>query len=311
MNRYNSSGIEPLFSGEKCYREIREAIPPALTTRDQALPAALLDEITEASKASRAESTRRSYQLAWRQFTSWCHAHARSPLPASPLTVQAWIIDLAKTIKVSTIQGRIAAIAHAHRLAGHSFDQRVMVGATLDGLKRQKGTAAKQARAIVLNDVREAVERLPNTIAGLRDRALILVGFMGALRRSEIVGLDCGSLGEGATGTVEIATDGVLVHLAKSKTDQEGVGQKIAIPRRRDDLCPARALEAWLNAAGIGDGPVFRFVTQAGVISASRLTAQSVRLIVKKRIGDCDTAHGLRSGFITEGHVEAPATAKS
>jgi integrase len=176
-----------------------------------------------------------------------------------------------------------------------------MVGATLDGLKRTKGTAPKQARAIVLADVRAAVERLPNTIAGLRDKALLLVGFMGALRRSEIVGLDIGEIGEGATGYVEITTDGLLIHVARSKTDQEGAGQKIAIPRQRDDLCPARGLEAWLNAAGISAGPVFRFVTQAGDISSSRLTAQSVRLNIKKRIGDGDTAHGLRSGFITEG----------
>jgi hypothetical protein len=93
----------------------------------------------------------------------------------------------------------------------------------------------------------------------------------------------------------------LLIHLAKSKTDEEGTGQKIAMPRRRDDLCPARAFEAWLSAAGVDAGPVFRFVTQAGVISSSRLTAQSVRLIIKKRIGVGDTAHGLRSGFITEG----------
>src|SRR5262249_45701724 len=205
-----------------------------------------------------------NYQLAWRQFTEWCAEHGRSPLPASPLTIQAWIVDLSNepnALKVSTIQGRIAAIAHAHRIADHAFDQRVMVGATLDGLKRTKGTAPKQARAIVLADVRAAVERLPNTVAGLRDKALLLVGFMGALRRSEIVGLDIGEIGEGATGYVEIAADGLLIYLAKSKTDQEGAGQKIAIPRRRDDLCPARALEVWLNAGGIGAGPVFRFVT--------------------------------------------------
>src|SRR5262249_13542528 len=120
----NGGGIEPLFSGEKCYREKSEAIPPALTTQDQALPSSLLDEIRETSKASRSDSTRRNYQLAWRQFMEWCAQHGRSPLPASPLTVQAWIVDLANTIKVSTIQGRVVAIAHAHRIAGHAFDQR-------------------------------------------------------------------------------------------------------------------------------------------------------------------------------------------
>jgi hypothetical protein len=116
-----------------------------------------------------------------------------------------------------------------------------------------------------LEDIRVAVSSLPNTIAGLRDKALLLLGFMAARRRSEIVGLDFGSLGEGATGFVQITAEGLLIYLARSKTDQEGAGLKIAVPRRRDDLCEAR------------------------------------RLIVKKRIGDFDTAHGLRAGFITEG----------
>jgi hypothetical protein len=144
--------------------------------------------------------------------------------------VQAWIIDQSKTIKVSSIQGRIAAIAHAHRLAGQSFDQRVMVGATLDGLKRQKGTAPKQARAIVLEDIRVAVSSLPNTIAGLRDKALLLLGFMAARRRSEIVGLDFGSLGEGATGFVQITAERPA-HLSSSKQD----GSR----RRRSKNCRA------------------------------------------------------------------------
>jgi hypothetical protein len=177
----------------------------------------------------------------------------------------------------------LVVVAQAHRLASHSFDNKLMVGVTLDGLKNLKGTAKRQARAIVLSDIRTAIDKLPVTVAGLRDRALLLLGFFGAFRRSEIVGLDVNAnLTEGATGHVQIVTEGLRIHLAGSKTDQEGAGQKITIPRRRDELCPAAALEAWLNVAGIAEGAIFRFVTQSGVISASRLTAQSVRLVIKK-----------------------------
>jgi integrase len=208
---------------------------------------------------------------------------------------------MSKTFKVSTITTRLAAVANAHRLAGFSFDRKVMVGLVLDGIRRQNGTAKDRARAIVLADIRAAVDRLPATLAGRRDRALLLIGFFGALRRSEIVGLDVNAtLSDGGTGNLQIVSDGLLIHLARSKTDQVGAGQQVGIPRRRDDLCPVRALEDWLGTSGIVNGAAFRSVSQVGVIG-SRLTAQSVRLIVQRHLGIDDTAHGLRAGFITEG----------
>jgi integrase len=176
-----------------------------------------------------------------------------------------------------------------------------MVGLTFDGIRRQNGTAKRQARAIVLADVHAAIGRLPPTLAGRRDRALLLIGFFAALRRSELVGLDVtAALTDGATGYIEILSEGLLVRLMRSKTDQCGAGQQVGIPRRRDDLCPVRALEEWLAASGITSGAAFRTISKAGVIG-SRLTPQSVRLIVQRHLGADDTAHGLRAGFITEG----------
>jgi integrase len=222
-------------------------------------------------------------------------------LPESPETIQAWLADMSKTFKVTTIENRLAAVANAHRVGGFAFDRKVMVGLTLDGIKRQNGTSKRQARAIVLADVRVALGRLPPTLAGRRDRALLLVGFFAALRRSEIVGLDLTStLTDDATGHLQIVSEGLLIRLAHSKTDQAGAGQQVGVPRRRDDLCPVRAIEDWLSAADISSGAIFRTVSKAGVVG-SRMTAQSVRLIVQKRLGVNDTAHGLRAGFITEG----------
>jgi integrase len=298
----NSSGsIEPLSSPESTIDNRGISILPASTTLDAPLSEAHIEDIKSLHRASRADNSKRSYATAWQQFLTWCDQHGRSPLPASPETIQAWLADMSKTFKLATIKSRLAAVANAHRIAGHGFDRKVMVGLTLDGIRRQNGAAKDRARAIVLTDLRAAVEQLPPILAGLRDRALLLIGFFGALRRSEIVGLDVTeTVTDGATGYVQVVSEGLLVKLVRSKTDQHGEGQEIGLPRRRDNLCPVRALQDWLAAAGIVNGAIFRTVSQVGVVG-SRLTPQSVRLIVQRHLGSDDTAHGLRAGFITEG----------
>src|SRR5262249_41358028 len=252
------------------------SIPAISTTQEMPLPEALLNDIAASNLASRANNSKRSYATAWRQFVAWCAQHNRNPLPASPETVQAWIVSLAKSSKITTIKNRIAAIASAHRVGGHAFDRKLMIGLVLDGVRRQNGSAKKQARAITLADVRSAANQLPESLSGLRDRALLLIGFFGAMRRSELVGLDFDTLGADATGYVKIVSAGLVVTLCKSKTDQYGEGQTIGLPRRRDELCPVRALEAWLAAAGIASGPIFRMISKGGIVGASRLTPLSV-----------------------------------
>ena len=133
-------------------------------------------------------------------------------------------------------------------------------------------------------------------LKGIRDRALLLLGFAGAFRRSELVALDVADLEETETG--------LLVTIRRGKTDQEGAGRTIAIPRG-DVACPVKALRAWLEAAAIGTGPIFRPIDRAGTVRASRLTCRSVANFVKAyaaRAGfDATTfsGHSLRSGFLT------------
>lgn len=278
-----------------------EWLPNAVPTYEAALPSDLVEDVADAARHARSESTKRGYRVAWRKFSQWCADHGRCALPAAPETVQAWIAALGREQKVSTITHKLAAIANAHRLNAYPFDHKLMTGFVLEGLRRKNGTAAKKAKAINLDAIREALGSLPSGISGTRDRALLLVGFFGALRRSEIVGID--------VAHVEIMPQGIRLTIPRSKTDQYGTGQVIGLPRRGDDLCPVRAFEEWMAISGIREGAVFRRVLKGGAI-ADRLTAQSVRLIIQKRTGRDDfTAHGLRSGFVTEAARRGVASA--
>jgi integrase len=140
------------------------------------------------------------------------------------------------------------------------------------------------------------VATAPNKLAGLRDRALLLIGFGGALRRSELVALDVADIEETETG--------LLVTIRHSKTDQEGEGATIAIARG-DVACPVKALRAWLDASGIQAGPIFRPIDKAGTVRSSRLTDRSVANIVKTYAGRAGfdasifSGHSLRAGFLT------------
>jgi hypothetical protein len=124
------------------------SLPTVATTQESPLSDALLTDVAELHKASRADNSKRSYATAWSQFSTWCLERGRCPLPASPDTVQGWLADLSRTFKVSTIENRLAAVANAHRVAGHAFDRKVMVGLTLDGIRRQNGRAKTQARCV-------------------------------------------------------------------------------------------------------------------------------------------------------------------
>jgi integrase len=142
------------------------------------------------------------------------------------------------------------------------------------------------------------VAMLPDKLIGVRDRALLLVGFAGAFRRSELVSLD--------VGDVEIRREGLLVTLRRSKTDQEAAGREVAIPYGSNpDTCPVRALEAWLEASGIADGPLWRAVDKGGRLQPGRLSDKAVALVVKKRAEaagldpDLYAGHSLRAGLAT------------
>jgi site-specific recombinase XerD len=264
------------------------------------LPAALGPDIAAAvdlAKAEKAASTRKAYGTDFRIFREWCDARGVPSLPAAPETVAAYLAAHASTSKASTLGRRIAAIRYAHRLAGHAIPTDAEgVKATMRGIRRTYGSARVRKAHAVAGKMLGMVATAPDKLAGLRDRALLLVGFGGALRRSELVALDVADIQETETG--------LLVTIRGSKTDQERAGATVAIARG-DVACPAKALQEWLDAAGIEAGPIFRPIDKGGTVRDSRLTDRSVANIVKayaKRAGfDASTfsGHSLRAGFLT------------
>ena len=276
-----------------------------IVVREHAGQLAHLQEVVERAREyarqAKAENTLRAYRSDWAQFEEWCSRQGLAPLPAAPATVALYITALAEAGRaVSTIRRRLASISAAHQAAGHqSPTQDMQVKTIWAGIRRAKGTAQRQVAPVVTEHLRAIVGALQlDTLAGLRDRALLLVGFIGAFRRSELVGLNV----EDLTPTAE----GFVVTLRRSKTDQEGEGETKAIPYGANaETCPARALRAWLDAAGITSGPVFRAVNRHGQVSARRLSDRAVALIVKRSVEAVGldasrfSGHSLRAGFAT------------
>jgi len=249
--------------------------------------------------ASRAENTTRVYRTGWKQFTAWCDEHGVVALPAGPETVALYVADLAKDAKPATIDLRLAAISAAHRAAGYdSPTKQEAVRLVRRGVRRTLGTAQRQVRPLTVPELRTMLEGLGSDLAGCRDRALLLLGFAGAMRRSELVGLDVADLTEGS--------DGLTVRLRRSKTDQEGAGRTIGIPFGSNPVtCPVRAWRAWLEVSGITEGPAFHPVDRHGHIGLTRLSGQAVALVLKRlstRAGLDPrevAGHSLRAGLAT------------
>jgi site-specific recombinase XerD len=259
-------------------------------------------EAAEAFAANaKAENTRRAYRSDWADFTAWCEARGLPSLPASPDTVALYVSDLASVgRKVSTIQRRLSSISQAHQLAGHdpSPTASSRVRTVFAGIRRTLGAAQTGKAAAVVEDVRAMVAKLPETTIGVRDRALLLVGFGGAFRRSELVAL--------VVEDVEFVRNGLAITIRRSKTDQAGVGRKLGIPfGSKPATCAARSLRAWLDAAAITTGPLFRAVDRHGHVAREALTGRAVADIVKRsaeRAGLDPTryaGHSLRAGLAT------------
>jgi site-specific recombinase XerC len=198
------------------------------------------------------------YRADWQDFCSWCESNPVGPLPASPETVPAYIAECAGRLKVGSIQRRLNAIAEAHQATGlDSPTSAGLVRNTLKGIRRTLETAARPKSPTLTDDIRAMVDATHAGLIGARDRALILLGFAGAFRRSELVGLDIADCAFGK--------DGLTVTLRRSKTDQEGAGRKIGIPYGSNpETCPVRTIRAWLEQAGIGTGPLFRSISRHG-----------------------------------------------
>jgi integrase len=224
------------------------------------------EKASEYIRQAKAPNTRKAYRADWADFVAWCKKYRRAPLPARPDTVAYYLADRSARLKVSTLQRRLATIAEAHRAAGHdSPNNHAQVRLVWQGIQREKGVAQDHMKPALTKHIKLMLECLPHSLLGIRDRALLLLGFAGAMRRSELVGLDVTDLAQ--------ADEGLVVTIRKSKTDQVQAGRKVGIPHgTAKDTCPVRAICAWLEASGIAEGPLFRPVNRHGQVSDARLS---------------------------------------
>ena len=265
---------------------------------------ALLIPATERARdyihAAKASATIRAYRSDFRHFEAWCQAHGLGALPAAPQTVALYLAEYGGLLKAATLQRRLAAIAKGHQAAGYASPASMSNAAVSEvwkGIKREHGTAQQGKAAVLTSDLRAMLRSLPDGLLGVRDRALLLVGFAGAFRRSELAALrveDC-----------EFTTEGLVVTLRRSKTDQDGEGRKIGLPYGSNPhTCPVRSLRAYLDAAGIVTGPLFRSITRHGRVG-EKISAYAVALIVKRYAAAAGldsrkyAGHSLRAGLAT------------
>ena len=258
-----------------------------------------------------AEATRRAYLGEFGHFAEWCDATASrtgtplEALPAEPETVWLYLsalveADNAAGYKVATLERRLSAIKWVHDTSGHpSPTSHTRVRELMAGIRRTYGARAERRDPLTTDQLTAMVDGLDlDTLAGLRDRAVLLLGYAGAFRRSELAGLRREQLRR--TG------DGVVVELGRTKDDQEAKGRDVGIPAfAGSPLCPVTAVDAWLAAASITEGPIFRRVSRYQTLGARALAPATVATIVKRCAAaagippDRLSGHSLRAGHAT------------
>ncbi len=261
----------------------------------------LVAQAESSFRAARADATLRAYEHDWKLFRSWCERNRLVSLPASPQAVILYSTDLVKNERrtLSTLSRRLAAVSQIHQQAGFDSPTRSwVVKQFLNGLRREVGVAPTRKQPVLVADLREILSALPNSLLGVRDRALLLLGFTGGFRRSELVGVNVDDL--------EKSSGALIVTIRRSKTDQEGEGRRVGIPQGAEQTtCVIWALEQWRAAADLSAGPLFRVVNRHGSILDKRLSAEAVGIVVKRYVEKLgyDPArfggHSLRAGLAT------------
>jgi integrase len=252
--------------------------------------------------AADAPATLRAYASDLANFQAWCSAHGFTPMPATPDVVGAYLAAAGEGYAMPTLRRRVAAIARACGIAGHPLDTKhPAIRETLRGIGRKHGSASRRSAALTTVEVKKLIKVCGDDLAGVRDRALFLLGFAAALRRSELVRLDVEHVASTETG--------LKLRIERSKTDGAGEGAEIAIPAERSaDSCPVAALSTWLDLAEIKAGPLFRKVNRGQTVASTRLSPDAVRQILLKRAAQAGlkgswaepvSPHGLRAGFVT------------
>jgi len=262
-----------------------------------------LDEVARQAlvyrKRKHSERTLRVYASQWGVFEAWCRDRQLEPMPCAPATLALYVTDRASSVRPATIRQAVSAIAYQHRQSGirtkdlPHLDEGVQD--ILDGIANTHGTAARRVDPLLVDELRAVVERLPDTLIGRRNRALLAIGFNGALRRSELVAL--------RVSDIRFVAEGLRVRVLRSKSDQRGKSVTVGLPASRFPAsCPVLALRGWLFASGIREGRVFRSLHNGRLGKA--LTDRSVATIIKQATAaaglDGDfSGHSLRAGLIS------------
>ena len=303
--------------------------PPLPVVTNPRLPAhldALADRARDYVEAASSANTRRAYASDWKQFASWCRRQGIEMFPPDPQVVGLYITACAsgkatgdkKPNSVSTIERRLSALTWNFSQRGQPLDRKDRhIATVMAGIRNKHAAPPRQKEAVLLEDLIAMLETLDRgTLRGLRDRAMLLLGFAGGLRRSEVVGLDCGrDQTEDSSGWVEILDKGMLLRL-RGKTGW----REVEVGRGSSDTtCPVVALETWLKLARIAHGPLFRRVTGQGKkVGANRLNDQEVARLVKRTAlaagvrGDLPegqrgmmfAGHSLRAGLASSAEVD-------
>ena len=266
---------------------------------------ALSEKSIASLSETKAENTIDAYESDWLDFCDWCRYNHKAAFPAEPSTIVNYINDLADYARLATIRRRISAISenyNAAQSAGAASEnpcREWIVRETLVGLSRRKGASQKGKTPLYWEELRKIIQLLDtNKLSDMRDKAILLLGFMGAFRRSELSAINAED--------IQYFPQGIVVTITHSKTDQTSEGQQVGIPYIEETaLCAVTALKAWTAMAHITEGPLFQSISKAGNPTGRRLSDKSINLIIKKyvkRIGldpNLYGAHSLRHGFAT------------
>ena len=254
-------------------------------------------------KLSKSNNTLRAYKSDFKDFGVFCAKHGLSSMPTEPKVVSLYLTHLSTSSKMSTLRRRLVSIGVVHKLKGHYLDTKhPVIIENLMGIKRKKGSIQTGKKPLLINHLKKIInvidEQKIEKIKKLRNRTLILIGFGGGFRRTELISIDYEDL--------DFVEEGVKITLRRSKTDQFGEGLVKGLPYfTNEKYCPVTSLKNWINLSQIKTGPIFRRFAKGAILTGHRLTDQSVVLIIKnclKLVGiesQNYSGHSLRSGFAT------------
>ncbi len=264
---------------------------------------ALHEETLNNLKTSKANNTLRAYKSDFKDFGAFCAKHGFKSMPTDPKIVSLYLTHLSKSSKISTLRRRLVSIGIVHKMRGHYLDTKhPIIIENLMGIKRLKGSIQTGKKPILINHLKKIINVINEQdiaeIVKLRNKALILIGFGGGFRRTELISIDYED--------IEFVEEGVKITLRRSKTDQFGEGMIKGLPYfTNKTYCPVLNIKNWIKISKIKTGPIFRRFAKGSALTKHRLTDQSVVLIIKEylKIAGIEnrnfSGHSLRSGFAT------------